>query len=268
MSEALAELKKAREQIREISARVKKLRARAREEKRLRDMANEKVKELKEKRDKVNSEIRKLREELNKLEEKIRKISPSERSRGLIKRRIERLEWEIQTKVLSPKREEELVKEISKLEEELKKWDEVDALIRMKKEIQGKIDELKKEAQAFHEALLHYAKESEFHHSQLMDIINQLKKLEPDFDNVKKKLEEARRNAEALKTEIDARKKAKKKELEEERKKIEEEMKKKEAAIREEMKTKARELWNALQQGKKLTTEELMIIQTYLEGEE
>ncbi len=265
---AFEELKRTKEKAREISARVKKLRKQASEEKKLRDQANAKVRELKAKRDETNKRIKEVKTKLEQINQEIKKKMPEGASRGDIRREISRLEWDIQTKVMSPKKEEELAKRIEKLELQLKAWDEVDALFAEKKKLLSELDELRTSAQAFHEALLHYAKESEFHHSQLMEIIKQLKKLEPDFDEVKKKLAKAKENADKLRERISEERKAKamerRAEIEAFQKEQEKEMKKMEA----EMKKKAKELMAALKSGKKLTTEELMIIQTYLGDED
>ncbi len=257
---SFSDLKEKREKAREMTSRVRKLRAKAREEKAAREEANKKVKEFKKKRDEINQRIKKLKEDLMKIEREIEKIKPGEHTRDWLKRRIKRLEWDIQTKVLSPKKEEAMALEIEKLEKELDKWKSVDELISKKKEIQTEITSLKKESQAFHEALLHYAKESEFHHSQMMEIINKLVKLDSEFSEMKEKVKEAEEKAIKMRIEIEKKRKA-------EREKIKKENEEKERRLKNDLMEKAKKLWKDLQSGKKLSTDELKIIQTYLEEE-
>lgn len=237
-------------QAKETTARVKRLRAELRENKKKRDEENAKVKEFKEKRDAVNVEIRERIREVNAIQEEIRELRkkfgmPFDKAR----KQLARLEWKLQTEVFDVKEEERIAKRIEELEEMTKSNKEFLEKRRRLEKIKGELDDLRKEAQAFHEIMLGHARKSEYYHQKVIEIYNKLKALEPEFKEVAEKISEAKRRAAKAKEEY--------------LKKYREIKGKTQEDIKEEMRKEAKRLLKEFKSGRKLTTRELQIIQEY-----
>ncbi|MCK4483034.1 hypothetical protein KAU55_07375, partial [Candidatus Bathyarchaeota archaeon] len=101
-----------------LNAQVKSLRTEIRELKSERDELNERVKELKQLREKTKTAIHEKIEELKKLNQQSKALSKkrSSRSRHALQKKLEGIEWEIQTTPLSLQEEKELVDKVGQLE--------------------------------------------------------------------------------------------------------------------------------------------------------
>jgi len=250
------ETKKLWTESKETTDRVKRLRLSLKDAKSKRDEENKLVKEFKDKRDGVNKKIKAHISTLNKFQEELDKLRGTSGPTNQAKKELERLEWQVQTEVLNVKQEEKLAKRIAELEEICAASAEFNEKRKQLRKITGELDELRKEAQAYHEVMLQHAKDSERFHDEVKKAYDQIKKLEPEFKDVQQKISRAKREAdEAHKTYIDKYKETKGAEKFEQEKKH----KKKAKAMRAE----ADGLMKAFKEGKKLTTEELMIIQGY-----
>jgi len=254
---------------RESTSRVKKLRSTISEVKVERDKENKLVQDFKAKRDEVNKKIKNKVDELKKVDKEIEGLRKSfTQPMRTAKKELEKLEWKVQTEVLDVKTEEKIAKEISKLEEQTKTGEEFITKQKSKRTILKGLDEMRKEAQAFHEVMLQHAKESENHHTKIQDTYRQIKKLEPEFKEVRDKIELAKKEADEAHQlylgqykQIKGKEKADHFEMRQEQAK---ELKKKERKL----KSKADQLMEQFKKGKKLTTDELMIIQGYGTDEE
>ncbi|MCD4739778.1 hypothetical protein K8R43_01150 [archaeon] len=234
----------------ETTVRVKRLRAELREFKTSRDEENAKVREFKEKRDAVNAKIRTRINKINKIQEEIRGLKgeldmPFHEAR----KQLERLEWKVQTEVMNVRQEEKIVRKIEELEEATKSTKEFMGKRKDLEKIKKELDELRKEAQAFHEVMLEHTRKSEYYHQKMLELYKNLKALEPDFKDISDKITKAKKKADkAHKHYIDNYKETKGKT---------------EKDVKESMKKKADKLMEGFKKGKKLTTDELQIIQHF-----
>ncbi|MCK4328109.1 MAG: hypothetical protein KAW41_06640 [Candidatus Diapherotrites archaeon] len=250
------ETQKLRTESKETTSRVKRLRLSLKDAKAKRDEENKLVQEFKQKRDEVNKKIKAHISALNKFQEDLAKLKASSGPMHQTRKELERLEWKVQTEVLDVKQEEKIARRIAELEEACAASAEFNEKRKQLRKITSELDDLRKEAQAYHEVMLQHAKDSERYHDDVKKAYEQIKKLEPEFKEVQQKVALARREAdEAHKTYLDKYKSIKGAE------KFEQEKvhKKKARAMRAE----ANDLMKAFKEGKKLTTDELMIIQGY-----
>lgn len=259
--EDLEQLKEERDQLnkrtqtlikksKETTSRVKKLRAELKEKKSLRDEENEKVKEFKEKRDAVNAKINERLKEINKIQNSMNDTkSDSDLNPHQAKKQLERLEWKVQTEVIGIKQEEKIVKRIEELQESMKSGEEFFENRKKLSTIKKELDELRKEAQAFHEVMLEHARKSEFYHQEMVKMYEQLKSLEPEFKEVSDKITKAKKKADKAHTQYISKYKDEKGQTKKE--------------ISESMKKRADQLMEEFKKGKKLTTDELQVIQKY-----
>lgn len=229
-----------------IAEQIRKLKETVRQERELRDKANEEVKSLKEKRVASFEEIKKLRKELDEI------ITILERLKGfvsgpygLLKEELKQMEWDYQTGVQSIRKEKEMVKEIDALEKEIAKseilYDKKKNLIRL----QRKLRDYYTEANVYHGLLLNRAKDSEKHHDAMMKSIKEINGLQKRFEKMDETLKKTREEADQCHKELI--------ELKPEPKKQEENM--------EELMKKAQEILANFKNGKKITTEELDLLQ-------
>lgn len=249
------ETKKLVSNSRESTTRVKNLRNELKESKKKRDEENKQVQEFKLKRDEVNKKIKAKIADLNKFQDGLKGLQPEGPIRQA-RKELEQLEWKVQTEVLNVKQEEKLARRIADLEKMCSASDELTEKRKQLRVITSELDELRKESQAYHEVMLQHAKESESYHEQVKESYEKIKKLEPNFKEIQTSLRKAKKEADdAHKHYIEKYKEVKGAEHFEQ---IQSQKKKAKA-----MRAEADDLMKAFKTGKKLTTEELMIIQGY-----
>ncbi len=180
----------------------------------------EKAKEQREKRDMINDKVsynKKLREEkkkeLTNLKIKIDSLKKEIGDQGnrfkksdaeLIEKRIEEIEWKIQTSpMLELDEEKKLIDTISEMAEELEIYKEV-----MKKndnlmELLSKLNKVKDEISFYHSNVEEFAKLSEQHHNRMKELYEEASKIKEKADeahqSLLKKREELRTKREKLK---------------------------------------------------------------------
>jgi uncharacterized coiled-coil DUF342 family protein len=222
-----------------------------RDYKKARNELNEKVRENKTKRDALKTEINAVLTQFRSAKEKAEEfIHP-----GSIRSRIEKIEWKIQTEIMPFKKEQELTKERLQLEEELKKalekMKEKKELNKLRTELTLKIAEERK----FHEEVLKYSKESSEKHrlaSEALQKIKEerkrLKEMVPEIDSLKQRLDVLRKEHFEEKQKVEAKK--------------QEELSVTERGIRQRISDKFQVLKEKFAKKKKLTTEDLLVIQS------
>nr|MDO8100359.1 hypothetical protein [Candidatus Njordarchaeota archaeon] len=153
------------------------------EEREQRNCANEKVAELKVLKQGFSKELEETKSLINELSTSKRELISSLRDDpDRVRERIRKLEWFLQTNVLSLSKENEVVKEISLLEKKLvetKMIDEVDAklapIVDRARALKNKLGELRTQ-------LLEQVKVSQDHHSKAIDLMNQIGDLKKQAD--------------------------------------------------------------------------------------
>lgn len=187
--ELLEQRNKLNEEFRRLAAEVKELRAR-------RDELNSKVKELKSSRNLAREAAVSEREKLDKLSDRSRKIS--ERIEGSPRKALEefnRLEWKLQTTILTPKGEKELIRRLKELEGQVlvaKKVQEYrDRITGTKAAIGGR----RLQAQSLHEQMTKVVEESEVIHNKLVEMAASASKVRSEADQAHAEFVEACRGA-------------------------------------------------------------------------
>jgi uncharacterized coiled-coil DUF342 family protein len=204
----------------------------------------------------LDADITKLREEKRKMLEKLGVSDPM-----MLKRNIKALEFKIETEGLTFEKEKELMKVLSKMK---KQYDssksindvtrQLDIKFREIRDLHAQLDMTKKIVQ-------HSAKESQKHHVELIESskeIDELKKKEAEFED---KIGEVKAEMHGITEELDKRN-AKmdelRKTLHENNVQLKEDVDKTNQEI---LRHKDEEVQEKLKKGKKLTTEDLLILQ-------
>ncbi len=230
---------------------LERLRNGLKQKKGLRDAENSIIQKLKAERDRLNEELKQERAKLNALRDDLKQIkNTSSSDPKRLEKEIERLEWEVQTKHLNAKAEDALWARINALRCELKS---MGAYVRKKEDVKGvrrAVRKLERQAREIHRQVIEHSELSEKHHAELLLVFEELKKMDVLLPEMAKKIMDARTEAdrahEGYLQSIGATQKNRRE---------------KEDAERKEIKEKADELLREFKQGKKISLEELMIIQ-------
>jgi uncharacterized coiled-coil DUF342 family protein len=234
---------------------------RLKEEREQRNCANEKVAELKVLKQGFSKELDEIKSLIDELNTRKRELISSLREDpDRVRERIRKLEWFLQTNVLSLSKENELVKEISLLEKRLaeaKLIEEIDAkltpAIDRARAIKNKLTDLRTQ-------MLEQVKVSQDHHTEAVNLMNQIGDLKKQADDAHNKYLEAFNSASLTlsnlrKTQEKIRERNERAKLEKSRKN-EERMKGQEQRI-EQIATQASE---KVKKGGKLTMDELSVL--------
>jgi uncharacterized coiled-coil DUF342 family protein len=240
-----SKVKQLREERRQVIEQMKALKPVIREEKEQRNKANEEVKSLKEKRVAAFVEINKIKKELDEIVKLVGNFNESVGgSYRLLKEDLKQLEWDYQTGVYSIKKEKELVKEMDNLEKEIARSEILhDKKIKLSSS-QKKLRELYLEANIYHNLLINRAKESEKHHDAMMKKIREIEALDKKIIELDKETENTGEEADRWHDELS---------------KIKPPARRPE--ISDEIKKRAEEILENFKSGKKVTMEELALLE-------
>ncbi|MCJ7609309.1 hypothetical protein MUP00_06535 [Candidatus Bathyarchaeota archaeon] len=168
----------------------------------------EEVKELKARRDELNQTIRKMKEERNKLHEQVipkrkeldglRKKMDELPGRGntrFIAKRIEELDWEIQTNPLSLAEERELIGRVKVLEEQMLACKEAQTVRNRLVELRSEFGALRITANDIHAKMTELANQSQNLHEKMISKIRESESIKPEADAAHKKYSEVRNQA-------------------------------------------------------------------------
>jgi len=229
------------------STRLRQLIIEVKQFRELKRKITETVRQNKTKREEANKELQKLFSELKPLKQEKEKFGNVGDPRE-IQARIDRIEWQIITEVIPFKKEQEMTKERLMLEEQLQKALERHVAEKDEISLIRKITDLRQEQKLFHSNVIANSKEWEKVDKELNEISSkidvlrkELKPVESEIDQIKAKIGEFRnkeRTAEV--TSKERREIQKKKAIADKFEEVKEKFKKK----------------------KKLTTEDLLVIQS------
>ncbi len=240
----------------------------AREFKKVRDELNASIKEnldkalkYRDERDKINQEVRKYKKLRDETNQELKKMEYASGRRDILKIQgeIDKLEKTIETKVLDMRKENELVKKVqdlsktlSEMKEDEKVQTEAIALKEVSEAHHAKVVEFSDKAQETHESMLEYFKniddvraKADLAHNQFIET---RETASAKHEEVKAVLNEIRRKNKGL-----DKVKAKERNMESEK------SKKKNMAEKE----IARDIYEKFKEGKKLSTEELRLLQKH-----
>ena len=232
---------------------------------------NDSIKELKNYRDKENArvkEYKKLRSEaLKKVNELHKKLSSLQKHFEVgedsnyfaLKKDYDALNWKYQTEVFSPRVEKRIVAELDELERRMLASKEAKQAKQKLSKIYKKLKKARAEANHYHEMVVNHARESEKHHQALL-------KLYDRKDAIKERLKEFDAEINSIKRQLNERYAKIKKEGKQAKEEMQEYKRMKDNAYRKKLKKKAAEALEKFKKGKKVTIEELALIEEFKLG--
>jgi uncharacterized coiled-coil DUF342 family protein len=212
-----------------------------------RDKFNSKIQELKKERTSINSAIKGL---FNSYKE-LRQDAPKKDFKRM-EVELNRLEWTLQTRVLKVEKEDELVKRIEVLKNDLRDFKD---LISISKEIDAK----KLKSKKIHSKILTYSQESQTHHEAFLENIKDIRAIEAQIDEINKKKERVTTKLDEVKEALKAKDQAVKKLSES----LEGEEKKRQEKSTSELKKEAKLIYEKFKKGEKLSTDDLFLLQRF-----
>lgn len=231
-----------------LHKQIRKLRIKAQEFKQKRDTLNKRVQELKTLREEANKRSREKHAQILASRKEIKVLTEKKPSRPMndLQIEIEKLEWRIQTTLLTLKEEETLIDQIRSLENQLLIYKKLQKLTNNLAEYRTEEEDFESKAKICHTQLIELAEQSQQLHKEMLEILNQATPLQDEADKSQQRFLEAKRKAERLHQQIEI--------IGEEIHRIEEENKARhELDLRKELEERALE---KLKRGEKLTLDE------------
>lgn len=243
----------------------------AKEQRKIRDQLNADLKEnlakaieFRDQRNEINKEVESNKKERNKVNEEIKNLewSSGKRDKIKIENEIKKIDKIIETRVLDIKKENQLVKNANDLRKQLMEIKEDD-------KIKEEAAELKKQSEKFHAKVVELSEQAQEAHEQMLSYFRKTDEIRTAADEAHKLFIQARKNASAkheefkmvlseihvinkkLGTNKSRKRRSEKPSVGSPNKKNREE------------KEKAEIIFDKFKHGKKLSTEELLLLQKY-----
>lgn len=173
-----------------LNAEARQLIEQASEHKKRRDELNEKVKEAKEQREIWNKRYSDLATELFELRKKIAPKSGVPTSK--LKRDLKALEFKQMTSVLSPEKEKELVEQMSRLQQEIKRREEALKTNTAYVEMLKKVNEAKENAERYHRLVSELADAAQREHEEMAALYDKADAVRKQADEAQAKFVETK----------------------------------------------------------------------------
>ncbi len=181
----------------EQNTQFQKLKEQIHELREKRDSLNLQVQVLKAKRDKARKRVKTKRDEMDSTRNMITELEKrASGSYSSLKKRMQELEWRIQTNPLSAKEESRLIGQIKGLESRVAVHDRILRLRDKLIMLQAEINAARLEANEAHDKLSIFAEESEVYHQKMIEVSKQA-------SDLKSKADEAHLNYVQLKQQAD-----------------------------------------------------------------
>lgn len=200
LEETISHLRKKRDEHNELTKRalternemnqeMNELLVKAKQHMSKRDELNIQVKESKEQREKFQEDLQEKKAILEKLTEKEENVKEGDirKKRRLMKNlneEFEKLEWNLQTRILSPEKEKEMIQELEKLAERINKLAADVHVTTSQTQLWREISSIQKQINYLHVKIIDSAKESQIFHNlmnQFFQQVNVLRKKANDF---------------------------------------------------------------------------------------
>lgn len=183
----------------ELNEQFQKLKEQIQELKEKRDSLNLQVRELKAKREEARRRLSDKRNEADSVRKTIAGLEKrASGSYSNLKKRMQELEWRIQTNPLSTKEEARLIAQIKGLESQVVVHDKIRELKDRLIMLQAKTNAARLSANEAHEKLSKIAQDSEIYHGKMIEVVKQASDLKSkadeahlDYVQVKRKADEA-----------------------------------------------------------------------------
>ncbi len=167
-----------------------------------RDELNLRVRELKEKREEARRRVVEIREKIEATKKRIEDLrKKAEGGYSVLKKRIDALEWKIQTSSLTSKEETRLIAQMKILASQLRVHEKVRELKDKTILLQAELGGNRFKATEAHEQLSELAQQSEEYHQRMMQMVGQASELKENADKTHAAFVESRRKADAEHTE-------------------------------------------------------------------
>lgn len=267
-SKLLSEKKDLEKNLKELTRDRNALNDEAKAHKQLRDELNTSIKEILDKaleqrkeRDAINQEVKKYKKLRDETNQELKKLEWSSGKRDIIKIRdeIKKLDKTIETKVLDIRKENELVKKVTDLQKKLKTMQEDE-------NTQKEAVELKERSESYHAKVMELSDQAQETHEQMLAYFHKIDEIRTKADEAHAEFISTREKASAKHEEV----KAILKEIRGKNKSLDKAKAKernKEDRISHEKniqeKEKAEEIYRKFRDGKKLSTDELLLLQKH-----
>ncbi|MCD7782198.1 MAG: phosphoserine phosphatase SerB [Methanosphaera sp.] len=212
-------------------------------------------------RDEINKQVHENKELRNECNEQLKKVEWNSGKKEIsnIQAEIKKIDQTIQTKVLDIRKENELVKRVSDLTKQLKK-------IQSDEEEEKTANQLKEKSEQYHQKVVELSDEAQKLHEEMIEYFNNIDEIREKADGKHQDFINSRNEATAKHEEV----KAKLSEIRKVNKfmdqaKASSKGRKKEERVETDQQEKheAEEIFQKFKDGKKLTTEEFLLLQKY-----
>ncbi len=173
-----------------LNSEVRKLIEEAGNHKRRRDELNEKVREAKDQREIWNKAYTDKAAELVELRRSITPKTGAPPSK--LKRDLKSLEFKQMTTVLTPDKEKEIVEQMSKLQQEIRKREDSLKSNKQYSELLKNVNEAKEKAEGFHKLVSELAESAQKEHDAMMDLYDNADRIRKDADEAQAKFVESK----------------------------------------------------------------------------
>ena len=248
-----------------IGREIRQLISQARGGREQRNVLTEEVKSFKEERAKLNEQIKEKIERHKKLmheKEALSKKLGLKEDPAALKREIERMHYKIETEGLSFDKETKLMKVIKELQKKFNESKKVSGVWDEAHKLSKEIDALREKADAFHAQIQQKAGVSQEKHVRVVDVSKRIDELTAKEDELNKKIDATKKVLEPVNQQLEEKLKLIA-ELSEKAQIERKETKAKHDSDRKKLLSeKQAEVQAKFKSGKKLTNEDLLIMQT------
>ena len=267
-SELLSNKKELEKRLKVLTKERDDLNEDAREFKKVRDELNASIKEnldkalkYRDERDKINKEVRKYKKLRDETNQELKKMEYASGRRDILKIQgeIDKIEKTIETKVLDMKKENELVKKVQDLSKTLSEMKEDE-------KVQTEAVALKETSEAHHAKVVEFSDKAQETHEKMLEYFKNIDEVRAKADISHNKFIETRETASAKHEEVKAvlneirRKNKSLDKVKAKERNMESEKSKKKNMAEKEI---ARDIYEKFKEGKKLSTEELRLLQKH-----
>ena len=267
-SELLSNKKELEKRLKVLTKERDNLNENAREFKKVRDELNASIKEnldkalkYRDERDKINKEVRKYKKLRDETNQELKKMEYASGRRDILKIQgeIDKIEKTIETKVLDMKKENELVKKVQDLSKTLSEMKEDE-------KVQTEAVALKETSEAHHAKVVEFSDKAQETHEKMLEYFKNIDEVRAKADISHNKFIETRETASAKHEEVKAvlneirRKNKSLDKVKAKERNMESEKSKKKNMAEKEI---ARDIYEKFKEGKKLSTEELRLLQKH-----
>jgi phosphoserine phosphatase len=267
-TELLSQKKDLEKTLKELTAKRDKLNDEAKAYRKERDELNAQIRgnldkalKYRDERDQINQEVKKykkLRDEAHQAYKKMEWTS-GRREAVQVEDEIKRLEKTIETKVLDIRKENELVKKVTDLRKKLQGMQEDE-------ESRSEALKLKEESESYHAKVVELSDQAQETHEKMLEYFRKIDEIRSQADAAHQKFIETRESANKVHDEVKATfgkiRKANKgmDKVKAKERSIEDEIVRKKNSVEKE---KAEEIYRKFLEGKKVSTEELLLLQKH-----